>query len=118
MAETRLALTEVNGPYFSEAGTPQMTTVTGTAADATNGNVITLANDIILTCENTDVGAQTVTITSVADGYGRVADITAFSIPAGATVARRFTRVGWGNGNGDLVVNVSDVAILLTAYKL
>lgn len=118
MAETRITPITPTGPYIDESVTAKLGTVTATASDATNGNVISLAKDILLVLENTDVGAQTVTITSYPDPYGRRADISAFSIAAGAFVARIFKRYGWGNGDGDLVILTSDVGVTVRAFEI
>ena len=118
MAETRITPIETVGPYLAETAVPQLGTITSVPIDIVDGNVVTLATDILIVFTNTNVGAQTVTIESFPDTFGRVADITAFSIPASAVVARRFTRVGWGNGNGDLVIAGSSVDIDVEAFKV
>lgn len=119
MAATRISLTVVAGPYELESTTAQMTAAAGTAADASNGNVVSLNEGrVLLVLENTDAGAQTVTITSQPDAYGRTADVTAFSMAASAKVYRIFERYGWGDGNGDLNFSASDAGVLVTAIKL
>ena len=118
MAATRITPITPTSPYLLESTTPQLNTVTASASDATNGNVITLAKDILLRLENTTVGSETVTITSYPEGYGRLATITAFSIPTLAVVNRRFTRFGWGNGSGDLEIITSDAGITVEAYEI
>lgn len=118
MAATRITPITPVSPYLAESATPQLATVTASASDATNGNVVTLAKDLLVIFENTTVGAETVTITSYPTPYGRTADITAFSIPASGRVQRKFSRVGWGNGAGDLEFTTSDVGITVEAYQL
>ena len=118
MAFTRITPIEATAAYFAEGSTPQMATITAVASDVTNGNIISLSSNILLVLENTTVGAETVTVTSYPDGFGRVANITAFSIGAGVRVARFFKRPSWGNGGGDLEILTSDVGIEVEAFKL
>ena len=119
MAETILALTDVAGPYTKETST-QFTTLTLAAGDATNGNKVSVARKILLLVENTDASPQTITVYSSPDPYGRYANITAFSIPAGALVARFFDAVGWESeyGGNQLEFTVSDAAVLVTAIPV
>jgi hypothetical protein len=88
MAATVVAPQDVLGAYVSESAT-QMTTLTWSAVDITNTNSVTMTGrKLLLLFRNDDVGAVTITISSSADPYGRSADVTAFSIAAGAYAAR------------------------------
>jgi len=90
----------VAGPYVSEAAT-QLTAVTFTAMNATNGNKITMpGRRILIIFNNTNVAAQHVTIAASNDPYGRSAPITQLDIPAGSHHSRWFfcgpdLRAGW-----------------------
>jgi hypothetical protein len=70
------------------------------AADASLLNYTPLTNGkTYLLAQNTDSGAHTVTITSVADNLNRVGDITAYSLAAGVIAQfGPFQSVGWSNG--------------------
>jgi hypothetical protein len=118
MAATRITPITAPGPYINEEATPQLATVTPVAADATDGNVVSLARGILLRAENTGGSPRTITIKSQPDPYGRVADITAFSIAAGARVVRRFANVGWANTGGDLEIEASHADVRLEVYQL
>lgn len=120
MTATTIAEQAVAGPYVAEGGT-DMTTVTFTAADATNGNkiVMTTGRTLILV-QNTAGGAGTVTIASSADPYGRTDEITAFSVEGSAFAARIFKPVGWEQtlGARDLSITGSATTMKILAIPL
>jgi hypothetical protein len=58
--------------------------LTFTAADVANKEELTMTGQELLLALNTGVGAQLVTIETVANQRGRTADITADSLAAGA----------------------------------
>lgn len=117
MAATAIAQQAIAGPYQAESVSAKLTTVTFTAADATNGNKIVMTTGkTLLLLNNTGASAVTVTIASSKDPYGRVSDITTFSIAAGAFVARIFEPVGWEQNLGardlSVVGSATDLKIL------
>lgn len=68
-------------------------------------------NDLII-IQNTDVGAQTWTLTSVADPYNRLGTITTEAIAAG--VIRIFGPLktqGWMQADGKIYLNASHVGV-------
>lgn len=118
MAATRISLVDVNGPYVAESAT-QLSTLTFTAADNANGNVVDISKRTCIIFENTSGGALTVTVTSYADPYGRTADITAFSVAAGARVARIFEPDGWTSiGGSDLEFTCSAATMEVCAFRV
>lgn len=121
MAYTAIAQQAVAGPYLSEAATAKLTTVTFTAADASNGNEIVMATGrTLIMVQNTDASAGTVTINSSKDPYGRAATISAFSVAAGAFAARVFEPVGWEStaGGRNLVITASAATMKILAIPL
>jgi hypothetical protein len=104
-----ISSTEVALPYKAEGTTPQLTTITFTAYSGSGRDTVPVpTNGMLLLVQNANVsGAKTVTIYSTADGYGRTADITAFSIPANTIVARKFTPRGWENALGSGLIEVA-----------
>jgi len=122
MAIIKIPLTDVNCPYVQESSTPQLTIAAGTEmAVSPAQNVINMGGrTVLLVFNNTNIAARTVTIFSSVDPFGRFANITAFSIPAGEIAYRFFTAVGWEQslGAGDLIVTASDVDVFLTAIPL
>lgn len=120
MALVAISETAVAGPYAKESGT-RVTTVTFSASDATNFNKIVMSkNRVLLLFQNTDVGAQTVTIRSSPDPFGRVADIVAFSIAASAFASIILEPVGWEQniGGKDLQIETSDAGVKILAIPV
>lgn len=120
MAATTISETEVAGPYVAESGT-QMTTLSWSAGDASNGNKIVMGTGrCLLLVQNTGVGAGTVTVTSSKDPYGRTANITAFSVDAAGFAARVFESVGWEQtlGGRDLLLTPSATTMKFVAIPL
>lgn len=104
---TDLVLREIAQPYIAESATPQLTTLTFTAVATGATHTIPVGTrGVILLVENTNATtAVTITISSTPDPYGRNADITAFSVTAGAIVARRFLPSGWETAAGSGRIN-------------
>lgn len=107
MAEQVLAITTAPG-FYSQTG--QVVTIT--ANDVGGNNSIVVTSDCLVIAHNTDVGAQTVTITSTADPtFGRVGNVAAQSLAADEIRVFRLTRIGWANSNGLIIVSGSDANI-------
>lgn len=120
MAPTVIAPQEVAGPYISEAAT-QLTAVTWTAGDPTNGNKIVMTTRrIMLLFRNDNVAAQYVTIAASNDPYGRTAPITQLDIGIGAYNARIFEAVGWEQtlGGRDLLITPESADVFILAIPL
>ena len=68
-------------------------------ADVGNGNDTALVDSkTLVVAQNTNVGAKTITFTSVADSLNRTGDITAYSIGAGElAMFGPFKTVGWAH---------------------
>jgi hypothetical protein len=93
------------------------------AWDNLNGNygLITTGKTYLL-CHNTNVGAQTVTITSVKDPQNRTGDITTYSIAAGAiAVFGPFVTspVGWAQATpaSSFYFDASDVSVQFIVFN-
>ena len=120
MAATVIAPQDILGAYVSESAT-QMTTLTWTAIDIVNTNSITMTGrKLLLLFRNDDVAAKTITISSSENPYGRSADVTAFSMAAGAYATRIFEPVGWEQtlGGRNLIVTAEDADIFVAAINL
>jgi len=105
-----------NGPYISGAPAGGSLDLVKAASDASLGNSFKLTGHEVLLAENTDSGAQTITITSSPDAKGRSQDITAYSIAAGKTMAYSFLsgQEGWIEGDGTCHVMTSSALVKLT----
>jgi len=96
MARTELTKTSTPGGY---SGTGTKLTVA--TADTTNQNSFKANGNDLVVAKNTDTASHTVTITSVADRYGRNEDIASYSIPAGEThIFGQFATQGWMQSDG------------------
>lgn len=120
--ETLIPLTPVNGPYLSSnPDDVQLTELTFTASDPTNGNVVNMGNcDVLLMFSNTGLSSQTVYINSSDDPYRRSVDIEDFPMNPGATYARIFRSLGWeqSTGAGNLTFLTSSADIEVVAVPL
>lgn len=106
----------LSGPY--PAGLV-MDTLTFTAADVTNKEEVVLTDREILIARNTH-GSTTynVTITSVADAYGRVGNVTK-AIAAGAfAIFGPIKSAGWQQSNGKLYFEADNAAVTFAVVRL
>lgn len=112
-----IAPTNVVNGYVNEDATPRMTTLTPAATNGATADTIAIANRLLLIFENTTAGAETVSIASNHDAFGRKADIAAFSIAASGFAAVILDRPGW-EISGNIEITTSDAGILVTAINL
>jgi hypothetical protein len=104
---SRLAITPrtLLGSYPTLPLTANSADIAFTAAGASfaDGASYPLTGQEILLVHNGNVGAETVTITSVADDLGRSGDITTYSLSAGEYGAfGPFKEKGWRQSDGTL----------------
>lgn len=121
MAATVISEQVPVGPYQAESNATKLGLATFVAGDNVNGNRIIMGGHrVLLQIRNDGVGAGTVTISSSKDSYGRVADITAYSVAADAMVERIFEPDGWESVSGgkDLNVTVSAATMMIRAVRL
>lgn len=86
--------------------------LTYTPADASNGNRFVTNGQQICLVRNVSGTSKTITVSSVADPYGRVQDLTTHSIAAGAVhLLPRFPATGWKQADGHIWVTGSTVDI-------
>lgn len=90
-----------------------------TAADVANGNSSPMTGRELLIIQNTDAGAQTVTIVSAPDANGRSGDITTYSLPASTfAMLGPFTTSGWRQSSGKLFFNASNANVKFAVVAL
>ena len=104
---TDILAQEIARPYINETATPQLSSIVMTAvATGATHTFQVLTRGVMLIVENTHATtAETITIESTPDQFGRVANIAAFSIAAGTRVARFFLPSGWETTGGAGIVN-------------
>lgn len=119
MARTAITVQEIDAPFaVVSAGSLDFTFA---ALDNVNGNYFACTGREIILFQNTDVGAQTVTIDSVADEKNRQADITAYSLAAGdfVCVGVGLTNAkGWKQSNGQIYIDSSDAGVKVAVLRL
>jgi len=100
VARVLVAAQTTPGSYPALQPAPGSLAIAMQAADASLFNYTPLNNGkTYLLAQNTDSGAHTVTITSVADTLGRTGDITSYSLAAGVIAQfGPFQTIGWTNG--------------------
>lgn len=112
MARTDLVATEMLGAYGNYAA--GAAGVTMAAADVANGNQFRLEKNDLLLAYNSGGVAYTITITSVADRYGRTRDISAYSIGAGEWAAfGHLLSHGWQQEDKNIYASASNSAVKL-----
>lgn len=125
MARTVIPPTVVASSFFPTlpVGAGSLT-ITPTPGDTGNGNYAVIVNSKTLVLAfNTDSGAHTVTVTSVAAaGDNRTGDITTYSIAAGGVAKLgAFTTNGWASNSpvaNSLQIDVSDPKVVLVNLTL
>lgn len=114
MARTVLTKTVAKGNYQS-AGTA----VTMAAADVGNKNSFPLGSNDLVIAQNSGAAPHTVTISSVADPFGRTGDIAAESMAAGEIrVFGPFTGQGWRQSDGSLYLEANHAEIKFGVISL
>ena len=114
MSRTTLTPVAITTPYATTG-----VAFVYTAGNVADGNDFASTGREILIARNTDSGPHTVTVASVADTFGRLGDITADSIAAGAFhVYQIFPQLYWAQTGNKINVNVSDATIELAVLKL
>jgi hypothetical protein len=119
MPRTNIAAQTFKGAYPTLPVAGNSLDITMAGADTGNGNETALVDTkTIVIAHNTNVGAQTVTITSVADTLNRTGDITTYSIGADEiAVFGPFKTVGWAH-SGKLWIDASSADVQLAVVTL
>lgn len=118
-AQTLLTAQTPLGPYPGTVSAGQLA-FTFAAADNVNGNSFAYTGHEVLLIQNTDAAAQTVTISSVADQFGRTQDVTAYSIPASGFAVFNFRGggTGWKQNDGTVHFTASTATIKFAVLSI
>jgi hypothetical protein len=101
MARTTLTALKAQGAYGAYAANGADLAMS--AADVSNMNQVVATGYDLIVAHNTGASTRTVTITSVADKYGRTGHITSYSLAAGEYAAfGPFELEGWKQSDGYL----------------
>ena len=105
----RVAVTKTTAPGAYAGTSTAITMENGNTGD---GLFFQLTGKEVLLIQNTNVGSQTWTATSVNDPYGRTEDITTESIAAGAIrVFGPIHLIGWQQSNGQFYFTASSTDV-------
>lgn len=119
MARTILTATTACGSYPSLPLTANSADLAMSAADIADLNQVVATGKDLVFAHNTNVGAQTITITSAANKRNRTGDITAYSIGAGEyAVFGPFDSAGWMQSTGYLYFQASHAEVKLGVVSL
>jgi hypothetical protein len=92
---------------------------TAAGADFAEGASFPMTEKEVLIVHNGNVGAQTITITSVADPYARTGNITTYSLGAGEyAVFPQFQKAGWMQTDGNLYFAASATDVEFAVLRL
>lgn len=106
MARTALTKTTALGAYGNYAA--DAADLTMTAADNSDKNSFTFTGNDLVIAHNTGVSEHTITISSVADPYGRSGDISAYALGAGEyAVFGPFKVRGWQQSDGKMYLEAN-----------
>jgi hypothetical protein len=119
MAQTLLTVKDVSQPFAAIAALAA--NFVWTAGDAVNGNSFLCTGRELLIAHNTGAGARTITISGVADAFGRSVDIGPYSIgaglysvfPQGLTMSK-----GWMQTNRQIYIAVEHAEVELCVLRL
>ncbi len=103
MPRTSLTVTTALGSYPSLQPAANACDMAAPAADVGNMNQVTASGNDLIIVYNANGGAQTLTVSSVADLHNRTGDITTYSIGAGEyAVFGPFKSAGWMQSDGKI----------------
>jgi hypothetical protein len=93
--------------------------ITPVAMDAVNGNAFVATGREILFFDNTDTGAHTITVSSVADPYGRTdTSLVSYSIPAGDFAAIEMSQLaGWVEAGEQVYLATSSALVKVSVLR-
>lgn len=120
-ARTLLTPLTVKGPYPGTVSAGDLSVTALDAVDNTNGNYWLGNGRDLMVIENPTAGAITVTLTSIADQFGRKGDITAYSIPA--NTGHMFfwfgSLIGWAqDAQGSIYLDASATGLKVKILRL
>ena len=89
------------------------------AADAVDQNEVVLGSKCLVVAHNTGAVERTVTVTSVADEYGRTGHITTYALAADDyAIFGPFVPKGWMQSGGELYLAADHAEVLLGVVAL
>lgn len=119
MPRTDITVQVPKGPYPVLPVAANALDVTEQVADVANMNQFTFTGKELIIVRNINAAAQTFTLTSVADEFGRTGDVTAFSLGAGEMAVFLATSLkGWQQSDGKFYLQGAHADIKFTILRL
>jgi len=118
-ARTAVTPVTVKGPYPGTVNAGDLA-FTFTAADIVNQNSFAAAGNEVLIVQNTDVGSQTITLTTRPDNFGRSSDISTYSLGASTFAAFNFHNAnnGWVQADGNVYFQASSANVKFAVLRI
>ena len=115
MARTTLTKTTPLGSSsagYAVANAADLTMTACSGSSGSNGNQFVCGGKDLVIAHNTGGSAYTITISSVADPYGRTGDVATYSLGAGEYgVFGPFDTTGWRQTDGYIYLEATNVAV-------
>ena len=118
MARTSLTVINPKGPHPGTISANDLD-FSFTSADLSNKNSFTMTGRELILARNVNSGAQTITLTSVADPQNRLGTITTYSV--GASEFAMFWAgdiLGWRQSDGEFYLEGSHADIKFAVVKI
>jgi hypothetical protein len=119
MARTNIVPWDRLGAYPTEAGLASgaaLPSLTSTS-DPTDRSTALIDNKTSVLAHNTDIAAQTITITSVPDAQNRVAHLVQALQPGEIALLGPFKNAGWASAGNLLLIDVTDPKLQISVIK-
>jgi hypothetical protein len=119
MPRTNIPVQTPLGPFPALPVAANALDITVQAADVANLNEFVFTGKELILVKNDDAGAQTITLTSVADEQKRTGDITTYSVGIGEYAAFLATSLkGWQQSDGKFYLAASSANIKIAVLRL
>ena len=118
MARTVLTKKALLGPYGDYSVAQSATLTNLTAADVANKNMFVAGSSDLIVAINTGGSPYTVSVTSVADAFGRTKDIATYSLAAAEIALIQIAPPGWKQSDGNIYLEASNVAVKFAIVPL
>lgn len=106
-----VALGSSSAPYAT-ANAADLVMAAATGSSGSSGNMFVCSGKDILIAHNTGAGAHTITVSSVADPFGRTGDVAAYSLGAGEYAAfGPFDTTGWRQTDGYMYIEANHAEV-------
>lgn len=104
---------------YATANAADLTMVACSGSSGSNGNMFLCGGKDLVVAHNTGGSPYTITITSVADPFGRTGDVAAYTLGAGEyAIFGPFETTGWRQTDGYIYLESNNVAVKFGVISL